>query len=46
MLAEFLAKGVRDALAADGYTHLTALELEVEESFGQSATYRTSLARD
>ncbi len=46
MLAEYLAHGVRDALAADGYTHLTELELEVEESFGQSATYRTTLAGD
>lgn len=43
MLAQYIALGVRDALAAEGFTHLTGLELEVEESFGQSATYRTAL---
>jgi 6-pyruvoyltetrahydropterin/6-carboxytetrahydropterin synthase len=46
MLAEYLALGVKDALEADGYTHLTELEIEVEENFGQSATYTASLARD
>ena len=46
MLAEYLAIGVRSRLARDGFTHLTALELEVEENYGQSATYRTSLSPD
>jgi 6-pyruvoyltetrahydropterin/6-carboxytetrahydropterin synthase len=43
MLAEYIAVHVRNELMKDGYTHLTALELEVEENFGQSATYRTTL---
>jgi 6-pyruvoyltetrahydropterin/6-carboxytetrahydropterin synthase len=46
MLAEYLGNQVREQLAAEGYTHLTVLELEVEENFGQSATYRMSLAGD
>jgi 6-pyruvoyltetrahydropterin/6-carboxytetrahydropterin synthase len=46
MLAEYLAERVRAALAEDGYTHLTSMEVEVEESFGQSATYRLALAGD
>jgi 6-pyruvoyltetrahydropterin/6-carboxytetrahydropterin synthase len=46
MLAEYLALQVRAELMKDGYTHLTLLELEVEENFGQSATYRTALAED
>jgi len=37
---------VRDELAAGGYTHLTSLELEVEENYGQSATYREALVHD
>ena len=45
MLAEYLALQVRAELMKDGYTHLTLLELEVEENFGQSATYRTALAK-
>jgi 6-pyruvoyltetrahydropterin/6-carboxytetrahydropterin synthase len=44
MLAEYLAVQVRDALVAEGHSHVTVLELEVEESFGQSATYRLPLA--
>ena len=43
MLAQYLALRLRTELAKEGHTHLTLLELEVEESFGQSATYRTSL---
>jgi 6-pyruvoyltetrahydropterin/6-carboxytetrahydropterin synthase len=43
MLAEYIAVHVRNELIKDGYTHLTLLELEVEENFGQSATYRTTL---
>lgn len=46
MLAQYLALRLRNELAQEGHTHLTLLELEVEESFGQSATYRTSLVPD
>ncbi|HET7599379.1 MAG TPA: 6-carboxytetrahydropterin synthase [Gemmatimonadales bacterium] len=46
MLAEYLGTAVREQLARDGYRHLTRLELEVEENFGQSATYRAALAPD
>lgn len=46
MLAQYLALRLRSELAQEGHTHLTLLELEVEESFGQSATYRTSLVPD
>ncbi|MBA2627465.1 MAG: 6-pyruvoyl tetrahydropterin synthase family protein [Gemmatimonadales bacterium] len=43
LLAEYLGIQVRDALAAEGIRHLALLELEVEESPGQAATYRTTL---
>ena len=46
MLAEYLGQHVRARLAQDGHTHLTVLEIEVEENFGQSATYRTALVGD
>jgi 6-pyruvoyltetrahydropterin/6-carboxytetrahydropterin synthase len=46
MLAEYLGQHVRARLAQDGHTHLTVLEIEVEENFGQSATYRTTLVGD
>lgn len=46
MLAEWLAKGIRDELHREGYRHLTRLEVEVEENFGQSATYTTALTVD
>lgn len=46
MLAQYLGGRMREALARGGYTHLTRLELEVEESFGQSATYCEVLAGD
>ena len=42
-LAEYLAMQVRDELAASGVTHLTRLEIEVEESPGQTATYSTKV---
>jgi 6-pyruvoyltetrahydropterin/6-carboxytetrahydropterin synthase len=42
MLAQFLAARVRSALNDLGVRTLTAIELEVEENFGQSATYRES----
>ena len=37
---------VRQELSSRGYRHLTRLELEVEENYGQSATYRESLVPD
>jgi 6-pyruvoyltetrahydropterin/6-carboxytetrahydropterin synthase len=46
MLAQYLGRAVREQLQRDGYRHLSLLELEVEESFGQSATYRESLVPD
>jgi 6-pyruvoyltetrahydropterin/6-carboxytetrahydropterin synthase len=46
MLAQYLGSQVREELAAGGYTHLTSLELEVEENYGQSATYREALVPD
>ena len=46
MLAQYLGSQVRDELAAGGYTHLTSLELEVEENYGQSATYHEALIPD
>lgn len=42
MLAQHLAARVRDAMSELGVRTLTAIELEVEENFGQSATYRES----
>jgi len=44
MLARYLAGRVKAELAATSAVHLTAMEVEVEENFGQSATYRESLA--
>jgi 6-pyruvoyltetrahydropterin/6-carboxytetrahydropterin synthase len=46
MLAQYLGIRVRDELAQGGYRHLTLLEIEVEENYGQSATYREVLALD
>ena len=46
MLAQYLGVLVQQELAAGGYDHLTLLELEVEENYGQSATYRQALALD
>jgi 6-pyruvoyltetrahydropterin/6-carboxytetrahydropterin synthase len=43
MLAQYLGRQVRAELSRGGYTHLTLLELEVEENYGQSATYRETL---
>jgi 6-pyruvoyltetrahydropterin/6-carboxytetrahydropterin synthase len=43
MLAQYIGTRVRDELNRSGYTHLTLLELEVEENYGQSATYRETL---
>ena len=46
MLAQYLGTRVREELGRGGYTHLTRLEFEVEENYGQSATYRESLVPD
>jgi 6-pyruvoyltetrahydropterin/6-carboxytetrahydropterin synthase len=46
LLAQYLAGRVRAELAsvnAGGAVHLTAIEIEVEENFGQSASYRETL---
>ena len=43
MLAQYLAGRVRRELASSGGVALQAVEVEVEENFGQSATYRESL---
>jgi hypothetical protein len=46
MLAQYLGTQLRQELATRGYTHLTSMELEVEENYGQSATYREALVPD
>jgi 6-pyruvoyltetrahydropterin/6-carboxytetrahydropterin synthase len=46
MLAQYLGSQVRQELATGGYTHLTSLEVEVEENYGQSATYHEVLVPD
>jgi hypothetical protein len=46
MLAQYLGTLVRQELNTRGYTHLTSLDLEVEENYGQSATYHESLVPD
>jgi hypothetical protein len=43
MLAELLTTRLRAALEKAGARGLTAIEMEVEENFGQSAVCRTSL---
>ena len=43
MLAELLATQLQAALATEGASGVTAIEMEVEENFGQSATFRTEL---
>ena len=44
MIAEYLAQQVRDHLVR--FSNLTALEVEVEESVGQSAFYRLGVRGD
>ncbi len=44
MLAQYLAGRVCQELSRSGAARLQAIEVEVEENFGQSATYRESLA--
>ncbi len=46
LLAQYLGTRVRAELIRSGYAHLTLLELEVEENYGQSATYRETLEVD
>jgi 6-pyruvoyltetrahydropterin/6-carboxytetrahydropterin synthase len=43
MLAELLASRLRIELETTGARGLTAIEMEVEENFGQSAVYRVGL---
>jgi len=43
MLAKYLTTQLQDELAAEGATGVTAIEMEIEENFGQSATYRLVL---
>ena len=43
MLAEMLIDRLRAALRENGATGITAIEMEVEENFGQSATCRLKL---
>jgi 6-pyruvoyltetrahydropterin/6-carboxytetrahydropterin synthase len=42
MLAEMLATRLHEALVKAGATGLKAIEMEVEENFGQAATYRVA----
>jgi 6-pyruvoyltetrahydropterin/6-carboxytetrahydropterin synthase len=44
MLAELLATRLRSELEKMGARGLTAVEMEVEENFGQSAVYRVALS--
>ncbi|HZB94613.1 MAG TPA: hypothetical protein VE268_01515, partial [Herpetosiphonaceae bacterium] len=43
MLAQYLCGRARAGLAEQGTVNLTAIEIEVEESAGQSAVYREQL---
>ena len=43
MLAELLANRLRTEIESIGAKGLTAIEMEVEENFGQSAVYRVTL---
>jgi 6-pyruvoyltetrahydropterin/6-carboxytetrahydropterin synthase len=43
MLATFLVGRLKETLGADGLKGLTAIEMEVEENFGQTAIYRETL---
>jgi 6-pyruvoyltetrahydropterin/6-carboxytetrahydropterin synthase len=44
MLAQMLTERLHAELSAQGAKGLTAIEMEVEENFGQSAVYRVELA--
>ena len=43
MLAQMLTERLRAELDSAGARNVTAIEMEVEENFGQSATYRLTL---
>ena len=44
MLAEMLTDRLRTELATAGAKGMTAIEMEVEENFGQSAVYRVNMS--
>lgn len=44
MIAEYLARLIRDDLRKEDLPRLTAIELEVEESVGQSGYYRLGMS--
>jgi len=44
MLAKYLVEQLQGQLATEGARGVTAIEMEVEENFGQSATYRLAIA--
>lgn len=46
MLAEYLAGQLKAELKAKGAAQVSSLEIEVEENFGQSASYRETLSWD
>jgi 6-pyruvoyltetrahydropterin/6-carboxytetrahydropterin synthase len=46
MLAQYLAGQVKSELKGPGAAHLRTLAIEVEENFGQGATYRETLSWD
>lgn len=46
MLAEYLAGRLKAELKAKGAAQVSSLEIEVEENFGQSASYREALSWD
>lgn len=43
MIAQYFAQRTRGELLAMGISNLTAIAMEVEESFGQSATFRMAM---
>lgn len=44
MLAKLLTTRLKDTIGAGAATSLTAIEMEVEENFGQTAVYRETLS--
>jgi hypothetical protein len=44
MLARYLARRVKAEVDRAAAVRLSAIEIEVEENFGQSATYRETLS--
>ena len=45
MLAELLTSRLKDTIGAEAMKPLTAIEMEVEENFGQTAIYRETLGQ-